>query len=193
MLPKVLLPLIGLSLLGCSAQQAQASKTQELPDPAEQAQLTAKPHIQPIEASEEQRAKLLASGKLDNKLSEKDKPVKTPLFDAKLIVTDKINVTLQYTNHQSYAVPLMFRSGMTADLWLIDPQGKKLWAWSNEMMFTQAIREVVMPAGKTQNVKFRLPVNMEEKLGKGYRLTAVFAGQATESQRPAMAKVVYDY
>ncbi len=193
MLPTMLLPLIGLSLLGCSGQQAQASKTQELPKAAEQAHLTAKPHIQAIEASEEQRTKLLASSKLDNKLSEKDKPVKTPLFDAKLIVTDKINVTLQYTNLQSYAVPLMFRSGMTADLWLIDPQGQKLWAWSNEMMFTQAIREVVMPAGKTQNVKFRLPVNMEDKLGKGYRLTAFFAGQATESQRPAMAKVVYDY
>ncbi|MCL1048143.1 BsuPI-related putative proteinase inhibitor [Shewanella abyssi] len=119
------------------------------------------------------------------------------LFDAKLIVeqtaAQPMKVTLQYTNNQSHGVPLMFNSGMTADLWLMDATGNKVWAWSNEMMFTQAIRETVMPAGKTQNVKFSIAADVASSVGKGYYLKAIFAGRATESKTPAMATVLYKF
>ncbi|MCK8045215.1 BsuPI-related putative proteinase inhibitor [Shewanella sp. 1CM18E] len=205
MLVKTLLAFVGLSLIGCSGQQVSEAVTEpalmQTPQGKEQtAQTVTAPNLQPqaqpvlqaVIVTDAAKAKIADSG-ANNKGSKKDRPMEHALLEAKLLVTDKANVTLQYTNNQSYGVPLMFMSGMTADLWLLDAQGSKIWAWSNEMMFTQAIRETVMPAGKTQNVKFKIPADVAAKIGKGYRLEAVFAGKATESQKPAMSKVTYSY
>lgn len=99
-------------------------------------------------------------------------------------------VTLIITNNQSFAVPIQYRSGMTADLHLLDPQGNKIWAWSDTMMFTQAIRDVVIAAGKVIPVKFTLPKDaLAQVKGKGYSLVAVYAGHATESTTEAMGEV----
>ncbi|WP_028767188.1 BsuPI-related putative proteinase inhibitor [Shewanella fidelis] len=197
MLAKALFPIIGLSVIGCSGQQVSETITEPATlQPAKvaqqsQPQQTVKPILQPVVVAGSDKVHISES--LDNRAKTKDSAMQPALFDAELLVSDKANVTLQYTNVQSYGVPLMFRSGMTADLWLFDPQANKVWAWSNEMMFTQAIRETVMPAGKTQKVRFKIPIDVAAKIGKGYRLEAIFAGNATESQRPAMSKVIYTY
>lgn len=90
-------------------------------------------------------------------------------------------VSLLITNNQSYGIPIQYRSGMTADLHLLDPKGNKVWAWSDTMMFTQAIRDVVIPPGKVTPVRFTLPKEALAKVkGKGYSLVAIYAGQATD-------------
>ncbi|MEI6858234.1 MAG: BsuPI-related putative proteinase inhibitor [Shewanella sp.] len=97
-------------------------------------------------------------------------------------------VSLLISNNQSYAVPIQYHSGMTADLHLLDPQGHKIWAWSDTMMFTQALRNVVIPAGKVIPVRFTLPKKVLAKVkGKGYSLVAIYAGNATGSSQPAMS------
>ena len=99
-------------------------------------------------------------------------------------------VSLTITNNQSYGVPVQYRSGMTADLQLLDPMGNKIWAWSNEMMFTQAIRDTVIPVGKPITVKFKIPeATMKQVKGGGYTLNAIYAGHATESKSVAMGDV----
>ncbi|BAJ02361.1 BsuPI-related putative proteinase inhibitor [Shewanella violacea] len=99
-------------------------------------------------------------------------------------------VSLIITNKQSYGVPIQYRSGMTADLHLLDPQGNKIWAWSDSMMFTQAIRDVVIPSGEMTPVRFKLSKEVLAKIkGKGYSLVAIYAGHATESTKVAMGNV----
>jgi hypothetical protein len=122
--------------------------------------------------SEGKMAKGLLSGELDASV------------DNGLLVSFKI------TNNQSYGVPIQYRSGMTADLLLLDPMGNKIWAWSNEMMFTQAIRDTVIPVDKPITVKFKIPQKtMNQVKGSGYTLKAIYAGHATESKDVAMGDV----
>ena len=179
MLGKTALAMVILAATGCSQSN---SSVGEVTDMSEKSNAEVAPLVvTPIKSDAETRAKLAQKG----------------LFEGKLIVQHNtgsaMNVTLQYTNSQSYGVPLMFNSGMTADLWLFDSTGKKVWAWSNEMMFTQALRETVMPAGKIQNVKFRIADGIAATIGKGFYLQAIFSGRATESQTPAMAPVIYKF
>lgn len=168
-------------LLGCSQDIDEvASKGQLTPLKSENLRNTNKRPEERLIKSENKEAEM-ANGLLDGQLS----VVRSE--------NSEIIATLSYTNNQTYGVPLMFTSGKTADLIVIDDTGKKIWFWSMGMMFTQAIRETVMPAGKTQKVRFKIPADVAAKIGKGYRLEAVFAGNATESQRPAMSKVIYSY
>lgn len=105
-------------------------------------------------------------------------------------VDNGLLVSLKITNNQSYGVPVQYRSGMTADLQLLDPMGNKVWAWSNEMMFTQAIRDTVIQVGKPITVKFKIPAaTMKQVKGAGFTLKAVYAGQATESKGVTMGDV----
>ncbi len=209
MLKKVLLPLVVFSLMGCSDQQADSVKAETTKDETvaaenalqSQDQTTVKSNaqtaVQPVTVSPSASTNvvvgIVATESTEDRASKKDQSMSKALLDAKLVVNDKANITLQYTNNQRYGVPLLFVSGMTADLWLLDPAGHRVWAWSNEMMFTQALRETVMPAGKTQNVKFTIPASVAAKITKGYSLKALFAGKATESQTPAMLPVTYQY
>ncbi len=179
MLSKTALAMVILAATGCSQS---SSSVGEVTDMTKKSNADVSPIVvTPIKSDDETRAKLAQKG----------------LLKGKLIVEHQtgaaMNVTLQYTNTQSYGVPLMFNSGMTADLRLFDSTGKKVWAWSNEMMFTQALRETVMPAGKTQNVKFRIADSIAATIGKGFYLQAIFSGRATESQTPAMAPVIYKF
>ena len=105
-------------------------------------------------------------------------------------VDNGLLVSLKITNNQSYAIPIEYRSGMTADLLLLDPMGNKIWAWSNEMMFTQAIRHTVLQVGKPITVKFKIPAaTMKQVKGSGFKLKAIYAGHATESKSVAMGDV----
>lgn len=105
-------------------------------------------------------------------------------------VDNGLLVSLKITNNQSHGVPIQYRSGMTADLQLLDPMGNVIWAWSNEMMFTQAIRDTVIPVGKLITVKFKIPeATMKQVKGTGFTLKAIYAGHAIESKRIAMGDV----
>ncbi|WP_299806784.1 BsuPI-related putative proteinase inhibitor [uncultured Shewanella sp.] len=183
----LLFPLITVSLLGCSGQQTEAEQLGT--DAATNA-----PSVQlqqaPVAGAP---AGIVGAANGEQRDVKDGKSMSQGLLDAQLVVKNKADITLEYTNNQSHGVPLMFPSGMTADLWLLDPQGKRVWAWSNEMMFTQAIRELVMPAGKTQRVKFAIPADVVANIGKGYSLKVIFAGRATESQVPVMLPVIYNY
>ena len=96
-------------------------------------------------------------------------------------------VSLTITNPAEHGVAIQFNSGMTADLWLIDPKGRKVWAWSETMMFTQALRKVTIGAGKSVKASFNVPADVLAKINtKGYRLQAKFAGKALESSLPTM-------
>ncbi|GIU26635.1 proteinase inhibitor [Shewanella schlegeliana] len=194
---KAFLSFIVLALLGCSGQQTEAANvksseanaaTVAVNTPSDR---SVQPQVQPSKLST--AASIVGASNGEQRQHKEGTPVGEELLDAKLVVTSNADITLEYSNNQRYGIPLMFPSGMTADLWLLDPQGKRVWAWSNEMMFTQAIREGVMPAGKTQYVKFKIPADIAAKIGKGYSLKAIFAGRATESQRPAMNPVIYHY
>ncbi|MGS0826660.1 BsuPI-related putative proteinase inhibitor [Shewanella sp. 0m-8] len=202
MLKILMFPLLAFSLVACSEQQTETANVDTAVENTQESQSAVQPSaktpVQPVAASPSASTNIVAGGVVDagsakDRVPTKEKSMSKGLLDAKLLVNDKANVTLQYTNNQRYGVPLMFISGMTADLWLLDPSGHRVWAWSNEMMFTQALRETVMPAGKTQNVKFTIPASVAAKITKGYSLKALFAGKATESQTPAMLPVTYQY
>ncbi|GIU14264.1 BsuPI-related putative proteinase inhibitor [Shewanella sp. MBTL60-007] len=192
---KRFLPLIAVALLGCSGQQTEAAnmKSAEANRSTAAESTPSEPQVQPIKSFPAATAGIVGAGIGEPRQFKEGKAMGEELLDAKLVVNNNTDITLEYTNNQRYGIPLMFSSGMTADLWLLDPQGQRVWAWSNEMMFTQAIREGVMPAGKTQYVKFKIPADIAAKIGKGYSLKAIFAGRATESQRPAMHPVIYHF
>ena len=178
MLHRLGLGLLIVSALGCSQGNGKAGEVNAMP-------VNDNAKVEPV-------ATLVAKNEqLQDKLAKKG------LFEGELLLEPStakaMDVTLRYTNTQSYGVPIMFNSGMTADLWLINANGTKVWAWSNEMMFTQAIRETVMPAGKTQQVKFRIAADVAATIGKGFYLKAIFSGRATESTTPALEPVIYKF
>jgi hypothetical protein len=113
------------------------------------------------------------------------------LFDPFVGVKQPLTVTFTVTNPQSYAVPLRYNSGMTADLWLVTMEGKRLWAWSDEMMFTQAIRDTRLDAGASITEKFIISENILAAISTdGARLEAHFAAKVIESEVPVMIPVV---
>ncbi|MGL5047883.1 MAG: BsuPI-related putative proteinase inhibitor [Shewanella sp.] len=102
-----------------------------------------------------------------------------------------LKATLTVTNPQTYSVGLRFHSGMTADLWLVTQEGKRLWAWSNEMMFTQALRDSQLAAGKVLTTVFSIPPKVFAGIpAGGARLEAHFAATALASNTAVMAPVV---
>ncbi|NMH64127.1 proteinase inhibitor [Shewanella sp. SHSM-M6] len=110
------------------------------------------------------------------------------ILDSAFEPNQPLKVTLLVTNVQRHAVALRYNSGMTADLWLLDPQGKRLWAWSDDMMFTQALRDTVIQAGGVIKVRFLIPAKALARVkGKGYYLEAYFAGKAQEAQESQQA------
>lgn len=154
---------------------------------------------QPVEADmpKEQKVKVVVLAKDDVDITKLQKhhsegKMTKGLLTGELDVTldNGLLVSLKILNNQSYGVPIQYRSGMTADLQLLDPMGDKIWAWSNEMMFTQAIRDTVIPSGKETTVKFKIPQTVMSQLkGKGYTIKAIYAGQAIESKELAMGDI----
>lgn len=94
-------------------------------------------------------------------------------------------VELIVTNSSSVGVDLQFNSGMQADLWLIDPKGQKVWAWSDDMMFTQAIKHIRIGVGKSLKSKFNVPSDILSKVDKrGFTLQPKFKGRSLETNSP---------
>lgn len=102
-----------------------------------------------------------------------------------------VKATLTVTNPQTYAVGLRYNSGMTADLLLVTQDGKRLWAWSDDMMFTQALRDSQLAAGKVITTSFSIPPKAFAGIpADGARLEAHFAAKALESDALVMAPIV---
>ncbi len=96
-----------------------------------------------------------------------------------------MSLTHTVTNSQSRSVNLRFNSGMTADLWLYDPKGQKVWSSSQDMMYTQALRDVTLAPAQTIKSRFSVPAAIMEKVsGSGYRFEVKFAGKAEGSSLP---------
>ncbi|UJF20733.1 BsuPI-related putative proteinase inhibitor [Shewanella sp. OMA3-2] len=115
------------------------------------------------------------------------------LLDAKLAISPfyqdakSMAVELTVTNSNSVGVDLQFNSGMQADLWLLDPKGQKVWAWSDDMMFTQAIKQIRIGAGKSFKSQFNVPSAILAGVNKpGFTLQPKFKGLASESRLPVI-------
>ncbi|WP_299495279.1 BsuPI-related putative proteinase inhibitor [uncultured Shewanella sp.] len=158
--------LCSLSMFGCAPS---------ISDPISQGGVSvSKPDMKDKLASEKQAT--LLTGKL--------------ILPAHIEKDQSLVVVLEVTNPQSYGVPLLFSSGKRGDLYLYNDKGQKIWTWSEQMMFTQALRETVLASGKSMKVTFDIPMKLMKTLwGNDYTLQAVFAGKATESKKKVMGKV----
>ncbi|WP_119976873.1 BsuPI-related putative proteinase inhibitor [Shewanella algidipiscicola] len=105
------------------------------------------------------------------------------------LVDKGLQVTLMVSNPNDYGVPIQYRSGMTADLWVVDADGKRLWAWSDEMMFTQALRDVVIAPHQQVKVNFMIPESQLVAFPADAMLLARYDGVATESSEQQVALV----
>jgi hypothetical protein len=158
---RAVLPLLAvLALVGCSGSNA--ATTQPVPQKSPT-------------GMEELRMLTLHFGTI--------KKAPTPaLFEGKLTFSDVVDkqplqVMLEIHNPKEYPIGIRFNSGMTADLWLVDDKEQRVWAWSDEMMFTQAIRDISVKPGQTL-----------ERIGpEGYSFQARFEGKPLESSVAAMA------
>ncbi|MGI2261023.1 BsuPI-related putative proteinase inhibitor [Shewanella sp. GXUN23E] len=121
-----------------------------------------------------------------------DAMAKDTLLTGQLQISDKPSargltvIQLLISNPQSHGVPMQFNSGMTGDLWLMSAKGERLWAWSDDMMFTQALREVTLASGKTMTVNFDIPAKVMERVRPGDYWQASLTGHNTESSRPLL-------
>jgi hypothetical protein len=101
-------------------------------------------------------------------------------------------LSFKLVNPQSHGVGLQFNSGMTADLWLLSPDGTRLWGWSDEMMFTQALRDVTLASGETITVDFQLPSHALAMIqGPGYRFKAILKAKAMDDSQVKLVNDVY--
>jgi hypothetical protein len=57
--------------------------------------------------------------------------------------------TFRVTNNANKKVEIVFPSGHTHDVVVVDAAGEEIWRWSNGRMFTQALQNRVLSAGDT--------------------------------------------
>ncbi len=80
-----------------------------------------------------------------------------PLDLAVSLTTDKtiyrtgqtVLLTLEATNKSSAAADLLFGSGQSYDIFITDLHKQEVWRWSQGRVFTMAVREVLLPAGRS--------------------------------------------
>ncbi|MFN0102460.1 MAG: BsuPI-related putative proteinase inhibitor [Bryobacteraceae bacterium] len=92
-------------------------------------------------------------------------------------------------NNTGAPLRIVFRSGQTFELILLDAEGKTLYRWSDGLAFTQALRAVDLPPGETS-----WPVAIPDIPGAstltvelvtvGHRFTATLPLQTGSSSRP---------
>jgi hypothetical protein len=78
---------------------------------------------------------------------------------------DSVHFLLQVTNATQAPLALQFRSGQSYDFTVADG-GRTVWSWSQEMMFTQALRTETLAAGETRTYRetWRPPAQLRGKL-----------------------------
>lgn len=80
-----------------------------------------------------------------------DSPNASPLVSSLQVESDadSLHFLLQVTNASAAPVQLTFRSGQSFDFVVLQ-DGRELWRWSADRMFTQAIRNVTLAPGETR-------------------------------------------
>lgn len=68
-------------------------------------------------------------------------------FDVK--VRNGIEFDFRVTNNTERKLELLFPSGQTHDVAVLDSQGREVWRWSEGRMFTQAIQNKLLESGAT--------------------------------------------
>lgn len=61
---------------------------------------------------------------------------------------DSVSFTYRVTNVSEQPVELNFSSGQSFDV-VVESGGTEIWRWSDDRLFTQAIRQVAIAAGET--------------------------------------------
>jgi len=91
---------------------------------------------------------------------------------------DSVRFLLQVTNATRGPLTLEFRSGQSFDF-AVGDGGRTVWTWSDDMMFTQALRSETLAAGETRSfdATWRPPAGL-----RGRTLTAT--GRLTSSSHP---------
>jgi hypothetical protein len=64
------------------------------------------------------------------------------------VARDSVEMILHATNPASQPVTLQFPTGQRYDFTVLDGQGREVWRWSSDMMFTQAFGTEVLAPGK---------------------------------------------
>ncbi len=64
-------------------------------------------------------------------------------------VKDKVEMALRITNTSGKKLELDFASGLTHDFAILDENGREVWRWSADRMFTQALRNKMLDANET--------------------------------------------
>ncbi|MCF1426661.1 MAG: hypothetical protein LPD71_01275 [Shewanella sp.] len=173
-----------LALGGCHAQN-------DAQPPAKQPDQTESTRIRQVEVDVGAHQALAKSGQKSH-VGEKAVMVKETTLTGYLQVSDKPSargltvIQLLVTNPQSYGVPMQFNSGMTGDLWLMAANGERLWAWSDDMMFTQALRNLTLASGKTMTVNFDIPAKVMERARQGDYWQARLMAHNSESTKPLL-------
>jgi hypothetical protein len=62
---------------------------------------------------------------------------------------DTAHIELHLTNTTTDVVALEFNTGQRYDMEVADAEGRLLWRWSDDMMFTQALGREAVPAGES--------------------------------------------
>ena len=60
-----------------------------------------------------------------------------------------VTLTFHVTNNSDKHLELDFPSGQTHDFVVLDANGRQVWRWSADRMFTQALRNQLLEAGET--------------------------------------------
>lgn len=79
---------------------------------------------------------------------------------------DSVRFSLRVTNATDAPLPLTFPTGQSFDF-VVEREGREVWRWSEDMMFTQAIREETLAPGETRSYS----ATWEPPAGIGGRLT----------------------
>lgn len=100
-----------------------------------------------------------------------------------LITQETKRLVFNITNESSASVQLNFSSGMLADLWLLSPEGKRLWSWSQEMMFMQMQQQkTIVPNQKLTQI-FQVPETVLSQInGQGYQWQFKLMARSSQGQ-----------
>ena len=82
-------------------------------------------------------------------------PVLTSRLDTR--VGRQVTFSLNVTNRGPKLLELTFPSGQTHDFAVIDAEGREVWRWSHERMFTQSLQNRQIPGAESATFEEEMP------------------------------------
>jgi hypothetical protein len=100
---------------------------------------------------------------------------------------ETVEVAVAATNKVRSPIDLQFSSGQSFDVKITDNDGKDVWQWSHEKVFSMAIRKIKLPPGKSLN--FRLAWKQTDNHGRPVKNGIYYIkGWLTSGTRPVSPK-----